>query len=181
LHHVDSIPIDYNEELFVKAETKHKGTEGLFLAYFNSQYVMMTTLKPTIIGHFDLIRIYRQDFELSEEVWTAIKRNIDFGISYGALFEFNSSAIKYGYTTPYPFPPIVRYIKEKGGKFTFGDDSHNPEFVGRYYDNLYKYIKEEKIEEIYYLERDNVTGLISKKKYEGDILQHPFWEKNKAL
>ena len=65
VHHVDGIPIDFNEELYTKAETKHKTTEKLFIAYFTSLYTLLDTLKPTVIGHFDLIRIHRQEIVLN--------------------------------------------------------------------------------------------------------------------
>ena len=90
VHHVDTIPIDFSAELFDKAEEKHKGTENLFIAYYNSQYNLLKQLKPTIIGHFDLIKMYRPDFELTDEITSVIQRNLEFAVGYGALFEINS-------------------------------------------------------------------------------------------
>ena len=42
---------------------------------------------------------------------------------------------------PYPSPEIVQKIKELGGKFTLGDDSHGPNEVALHYDELFQFIK----------------------------------------
>jgi len=69
---------------------------------------------------------------------------------------------------------ILTVIKEQNGKFTISDDSHGPNDVGLYYTNLKNYLQENKINTIFYLEKDNITGRIVQK-WRSDILQNEWW------
>ena len=104
VHHVDGIPIDVSLELFEKAEKLAGGTEEVMCRYFDHQYQLLEQVEPDIIGHFDLIRLYRPEFEITDLMWRKIVRNIDFGISYGALFEINTSAASPYRNLEYPYP-----------------------------------------------------------------------------
>lgn len=66
------IPIDYDEAMCSEAERAAGGTtEALFAAYFDHQYELITALQPQVIGHFDVIRLFRRDFDMtvSPAVW----------------------------------------------------------------------------------------------------------------
>ena len=121
VHHVHRIPIDYSRELYLKARdvassvdrrrTGDHGPDGssddvLFKEYFDSQYDMLRTLKPLVVGHFDLIRLYsdRPDEPLrtSAELWKHVMRNLEFIANYGGILEINSSSLRKGLTEPYP-------------------------------------------------------------------------------
>lgn len=104
VHHVDGIPTDFSRELFEKAENQAGGTEEVMCRYFDLQYKLMEELKPEVIGHFDVIRLYRADFEITDLIWEKIVRNIDLGISYGALFEINTSGASPRKKLKYPYP-----------------------------------------------------------------------------
>jgi len=104
VHHVDGIPTDFSRELFEKAENQAGGTEQVMCRYFDLQYQLMKELKPEVIGHFDVIRLYRADFEFTDLIWEKIVRNIDFGISYGALFEINTGGASPRKNLKYPYP-----------------------------------------------------------------------------
>jgi histidinol-phosphatase (PHP family) len=54
---------------------------------------MLQALKPAIVGHFDVIRIFRPRHPLSPELWAKVDRNIDYAVSIGALFEINSRCV----------------------------------------------------------------------------------------
>ena len=104
VHHVDGIPIDFSKDLYNKAlSTKENSFEELAISYFDHQYKIMTDLEPKVIGHFDLIRMYKPEEVTSSRVIEYIERNIKYAISYGALFEINSRALKKGLPFPYPF------------------------------------------------------------------------------
>ena len=65
----------------------------------------------------------------------AWKDAVDKLIPYGIPFEINMGAISRGYMVePYPLPPILAYIKEKGGKLIMSSDSHAKENVAYQYD-----------------------------------------------
>jgi len=76
----------------------------LFSKYFDQQYELIDRLRPEVIGHFDLCRLYypEKDFRDYPEVWEKVKRNIGLGVEYGALFELNASAFRKGWKTGYP-------------------------------------------------------------------------------
>lgn len=107
VHHVHSIPIDYSKEMYEQALTTCDGsTERLYEAYFDAQYDMLRALKPPIVGHFDLIRLYSNFPDASLKtfptVWSKISRNVAFVVDYQGIFEINSAALRKGLQEPYP-------------------------------------------------------------------------------
>ncbi|KAG9062736.1 histidinolphosphatase [Linnemannia hyalina] len=180
LHHVHGVPLDFSQELYLKAlETVGKGSwETLFREYFDSQYEMLQGLEPEVVGHLDLVRIFfgaikgchghghghghedgREESgqelnqnRLTEELWTLVKRNVDFVIGYGGLFELNSRAWKKGLADAYPQRDILEYILSRNGRVTLSDDSHGPDDVGMFYNpELKQYLDQMKIQQVYYL------------------------------
>ncbi|KAG0002820.1 histidinolphosphatase [Entomortierella chlamydospora] len=182
LHHIHGIPLDFSQELYLKAleDVGHGSWETLFREYFNAQFEMLQGLEPEVVGHLDLVRIFfsaikghhhhhhhngqEQDEDegeqeqgtgqnkLTEELWTLVKRNVDFVIGYGGLFELNSRAWKKGLADAYPQRDILQYILSKGGRVTLSDDSHGPDDVGMFYNpELKRYLELMKIDNVYYL------------------------------
>ncbi|KAF9977000.1 histidinolphosphatase [Actinomortierella ambigua] len=168
MHHVDSVPIDFSLELYQKAlEVVGKGDwTRLFERYFETQYEMLQQLQPEVVGHFDLVRIFFKPavldasgsnaspsaLQLTERLWSLVKRNIDYVVSYGGLFELNSRAWKKGLADAYPQRDILEYILEKGGRITLSDDSHGPKDVGMFYvPELKQYLERMNIKEVFYL------------------------------
>ena len=141
VHHVSGIPIDYSEAEFERAEAKLGGTEAVYCAYYDAQYHLMQHSRPAVIGHFDLIRMYRPLFPLSAVVWGKIERNLKFAIEYGAFFEVNARAFKKKLAEPYPQHEILQKLLSLGGKITLGDDSHHPDEVGLNFDKLYSFLQ----------------------------------------
>ncbi|KAG0371307.1 Polymerase/histidinol phosphatase-like protein [Gamsiella multidivaricata] len=184
LHHVRGVPLDFSQELYLKAlEDVGQGSwEKLFEMYFDSQFEMLQGLEPEVVGHLDLVRIFfsaikghyhhhhhhqedgneqEQEQEdptvssqnrLTDNLWRLVKRNVDFVIAYGGLFELNSRAWKKGLADAYPQRDILEYILSKQGRVTLSDDSHGPDDVGMFYDpELKGYLEQMKIEQVYYL------------------------------
>lgn len=113
LHHVHTIPIDYNKKMYFEAREKSGGTdEKLAEAYYDLQYEMLKALKPPVVGHFDLIRLLSDDPEASSVqwagVWQKILRNLDFIVDYGGLVELNSAGLRKGMSEPYPKAEICK-------------------------------------------------------------------------
>ncbi|KAK6504644.1 histidinolphosphatase [Arthrobotrys musiformis] len=184
VHHVDEIPIDFSEELFNRAieaveavdagadiaEAYHKGTkierfpqtqvteakgeERLFEVYFDTQYEMLTALKPPVIGHFDLIRLkckdYKLDFQSMKNVWDKIVRNVKFISEYGGMVEINSAATRKGWEYPYPGPDILQLMKAEGVRFVLSDDSHGIAQVAFGYEKSLAYLEKQGVEEVWY-------------------------------
>ena len=113
VHHVHTIPIDYDKSMYSEAREKSGGTdENLAEDYFELQYEMLKALKPPIVGHFDLIRLLSDDPEASfvqwTGVWQKILRNLDFIVDYGGLVELNSAGLRKGMSEPYPKAEICK-------------------------------------------------------------------------
>lgn len=104
VHHVDGIPTDFSYELYEKAEETLGGTEKIFCKYFDQQYDLMTEVKPEVIGHFDLIWLYRHKFIATDIILEKIERNIDYAISYGAIFEINTAGASLRKKLGHPYP-----------------------------------------------------------------------------
>ncbi|KAK6528486.1 hypothetical protein TWF281_009727 [Arthrobotrys megalospora] len=186
VHHLDEIPLDFSKELFLKAietveavdsgadveEAYNKGTKverfpeieitgakgekRLFEVYFDTQYLMLTALKPPVIGHFDLVRLkcddYTIDFRTMKKIWEKIVRNVKFIAEYGGMVEINSAAIRKGWEYPYPGPDVLQLMKEEGIRFVLSDDSHGIAQVAFGYQKALDYLEKQGVEELWYYE-----------------------------
>lgn len=116
LHHVKEIPIDYDQTMWDQAMQACGGSPvKIFEAYFDEQFAMLVALKPPVVGHFDLIRLFaKESFDRDVHEWPSVIakviRNIEFIVSYGGLVEINSSAVRKGWPEPYPQNDICKVI-----------------------------------------------------------------------
>lgn len=113
VHHVHTIPIDYDTAFYHKARMIAGGTdEKLFEDYFDAQYAMLQALRPPVIGHFDLIRLKSDNpdrsFRAWPSVWSRVERNLMFAVEYGGVMELNSSSLRKGMAEAYPQVEICR-------------------------------------------------------------------------
>lgn len=119
LHHVNSTPIDFSPELYAEAlRQANNSLKDLYIRYFDEQHVMLQSVQPEVVGHFDLIRIFADqsiaDATLLEpEVWERVVRNIDLVVKYGGLFEINSRSWKKGLLDAYPQRDIIKVKRKK--------------------------------------------------------------------
>ena len=81
-----------------------------FLDYLDDQYTMLQRIKPTVVGHFDLCRLFSPEMRLDEdpEVWTKVKRNVGFVVQYGGLFEVNAASFRKGWDQAYPGAEVLQ-------------------------------------------------------------------------
>lgn len=113
IHHVHTKPIDFDHEMYYEAREIAGGSdEDVFADFFDQQLDMLKALKPSIVGHFDLIRLKSDDPERKwasmPNVWQKIVRNLEFVAGYGGILELNSSAIRKGMSEPYPKAEICQ-------------------------------------------------------------------------
>lgn len=113
VHHVHTISIDFDRNMYLKAREKAGGTdERLFEDYFDLQFEMLQALEPPIVGHFDLIRLLSDDQNVSlkrwDSVWHKALKNLDFIAEYGGVIELNSAALRKGMREPYPQADICK-------------------------------------------------------------------------
>ncbi|RPH39618.1 MAG: histidinol-phosphatase HisJ family protein, partial [Desulfobulbaceae bacterium] len=62
VHFVDDQGFDYSREQYHKTAEAMGGLDNLYCKYFDQQFEMIETLKPAIVGHFDLIRIFDENY-----------------------------------------------------------------------------------------------------------------------
>ncbi|TPX44924.1 histidinol-phosphatase [Synchytrium endobioticum] len=178
VHHVAEVPVDYSDAMYTSIEHMLGSTETVFRVYFNAQYEMLKILKPEVVGHFDLVRLFRPYHPLSKDVWGLIDRNIQCIVSYGGLVEINSRALKKNLPWPYPFKDIVQRMMACNVKFTISDDSHGPNDVAIHYDKLRDYLLEMGIGSIYYLTK--IDGHVITLEIP-NVAYHSFWSKNNLV
>ncbi|KAJ3278162.1 histidinolphosphatase [Borealophlyctis nickersoniae] len=185
VHHVHEIPIDFDQDRYTLAEAEalklnpavQSATDALFLAYFDAQHEMLVSAKPMVVGHFDLIRMYRPTHPLSPALWEKIDRNIDLIVSYGGLVEINSRAWKKGLTDAYPQRDILKRMIAKGIRFTLSDDSHGPDDVGMHYNKLYAYLREMDINTLHAVGHDSDGNPSTTVQVFENALSHSFWRR----
>ncbi|KAJ2374185.1 hypothetical protein GGI05_007333, partial [Coemansia sp. RSA 2603] len=104
LHHIDEMALDFSQEGYADIVQRFGGDRtAMFKRYFEQQYELLQALKPEVVGHFDLVRIFHPYDDgvadplcESDEVRRLAVRNIEYAIGYGAIFEINTRAWKKG-------------------------------------------------------------------------------------
>ncbi|RMZ80212.1 hypothetical protein DV737_g3092, partial [Chaetothyriales sp. CBS 132003] len=117
VHHVHTVPIDYDAAMYADAKQKAGGTdERLFEDYFDAQLDMLEATRPPVVGHFDLIRLKSTSpdgsFKSMPAVWERIIRNLKFVASYGGILEINTAALRKGMREPYPNREICQLLQK---------------------------------------------------------------------
>ncbi|KAK0115710.1 histidinolphosphatase [Cadophora gregata] len=163
VHHVHTVPIDYDVPFYTKARDIAGGTdERLFEDYFDLQYEMLVELKPRVVGHFDLIRLLssKPNASLKEikGVWERVVRNLKVVVEQGGLLEINSSGLRKGLEEPYPIRCICEEFLRLGGQLTLSDDSHGIVQVGTNFERAIAYLESLGVEEVFTLQRKDTSG-----------------------
>ncbi|EMC91196.1 hypothetical protein BAUCODRAFT_127110 [Baudoinia panamericana UAMH 10762] len=158
VHHVRTIPIDYDIAMYHDARSAAGGTDELiFEHYFDSQYAMLQALQPPVVGHFDLIRLKSDSpngsFRAMSGVWDKAIRNLKYIAEYGGILELNSSSLRKGMVEAYPQVEMCQVFLELGGRFTLSDDSHGIDQVGLNYDRMFSCIEKAGIDKLWRLTR----------------------------
>ena len=113
VHHVHSIPIDYDADKYAAAvaASSRKDEESLFEDYYDLHFSMLQTLRPKVVGHFDLIRLMSKEPERDVRrwpgVWDKIIRNLKTAKEQGGWLECNSAGLRKGLAEPYPCRSIA--------------------------------------------------------------------------
>ncbi|KIW55913.1 hypothetical protein PV05_04621 [Exophiala xenobiotica] len=159
VHHVHTIPIDYDREMYEEARHVSGGTDGrLFEDYFDMQLAMLQALQPPVVGHFDLIRLKSDSpngsLQNMSGVWDRILRNLDYIASYGGILEINSASLRKGMDEPYPKAEICQAALEKNIRFCLSDDSHGLDQVALNYGRVLPFLEEIGLTQVTFLRCD---------------------------
>lgn len=195
VHHVHTVPIDYDMGLYHKARELAGGTdERIFEDYFDAQLQMLRALRPPVVGHFDLIRLKSDDPDRNlasygDGVWQRVLRNLRLVAEYGGVLEVNGSALRKGLKEAYPQVAICREFKAMGGRFTLSDDSHGVGQIGLNYRRVRECIEEAGIVDLCYLSTTNDETEVHDRRFPEakwqsvaveDLAQHGFWKQGEA-
>jgi histidinol-phosphatase (PHP family) len=106
-----------------------KGVE----AYYNQTAEMVSTQQPTIIGHFDKIKMWNQNrYFTGEEPWyrQAVTGALEVIKEKGCIVEVNTRGL-YKHTTGEPFPgaAILEEIHRMAIPVTLNADAHRPQEI----------------------------------------------------
>jgi histidinol-phosphatase (PHP family) len=133
VHHVNDINFDFGKDSYTRAAAAAGGINALYSDYFDLQHEMIITLQPTVVGHFDLIRIfdpaYLSRFE-QPEIRKKILRNLISIQELGLILDLNVRALYKGASEPYISHSILKEALRLGIPVTPGDDSHGVDTVG---------------------------------------------------
>jgi len=133
VHHVKEIPFDYSPEKYQEAAHRCGGLDGLYAVYFDQQFEMLQTLKPRVVGHLDLIRIYDPEYSarlVKPNIWEKILRNLEGVKRLGLILDFNLRPLSRGEKEPYLSAPILKQAIDMGIDVVPGDDSHGIDTIG---------------------------------------------------
>ncbi|KAG5356829.1 putative histidinol-phosphatase [Yarrowia sp. C11] len=183
VHHVNGIPIDFSQGQWCDAsdsvsdmiDDQTTPEHALYKKYYEIQWDMLQKLKPEVVAHFDLIRLYstiREGFGATEnyvrenwpDVWEQIVKNIDFIISYGGFIEVSSAPLRKGWDTPYPRPDICKAVIDRGGRLCLSDDSHGVAQVGLNYKKTLEYLEGLGVQDLWFLTKK--SGKVEAQKIE---------------
>jgi histidinol-phosphatase (PHP family) len=149
VHHIDGIPFDYSAEDYARAVEACGGMEGLYCAYFDRQHDLVEQLRPQVVGHFDLIRIfdplYRRHI-MFQEVQKKIRRNLELIRKLDLILDYNVAALKKGAFEPYLCQPILVQARYLGIAVVPGDDSHGVAQVGLHLDEGIRLLQQQGID-----------------------------------
>lgn len=153
-HYVEGHIIDYTFEEYEKAVERFGGPEPLAVRYYQTVAEMADALRPEVIGHLDLPR----KWAISEEACAtpAIRKAAFEALEtireIGAILDVNTGGYRRGFGRPYPAPWIVREAHRMQIPFCFGDDSHAVDQVGAGIEEARRYLLEQGVDRITYLE-----------------------------
>ncbi len=135
VHHVAQIPFDYSREAYGQAAAAAGGMEALYCRYFDLQYELIQTLKPRVVAHFDLIRIFDADYAgrwRQPAIARRIERNLALIAQLDLILDYNVAALRKGASEPYVSGPILDRAMQLGIAVVPGDDAHGADMTGAF-------------------------------------------------
>ncbi|MDA0351692.1 MAG: histidinol-phosphatase [Chloroflexi bacterium] len=131
VHHVEELPIDVSPALFDEAAARCGGLEGLLVRYYQRVTEMVIALRPEVVAHFDLPRLFAEGDPAHAAAGprTAASEALRVIADQGALLEVNTAGFRKGLRGAYPAPWVVEEARDLGIALTFSDDSHHVDHV----------------------------------------------------
>ena len=145
VHFVDDMGFDYSKEQYNETAKQVGSVDKMYCRYFDIQHEMLERLKPAVVGHFDLIRIFDPEYKKrlqQPEIILRIERNLEMIKKYDLILDFNLRSLRKGADEPYVSASILEKVKEMGIKIVPGDDSHGIDNVGNFMNRGFAILQE---------------------------------------
>lgn len=133
VHFVNDIGFDYSRSEYDRAVDKAGGKDQLYCQYFDLQYEMIELLLPAVVGHFDLIRLFDNEYKkrlAKPEIMARIERNLQLIRDLDLIMDFNLRSLLKGGDEPYISRMILEMARDMNISVVPGDDSHGLESIG---------------------------------------------------
>lgn len=163
VHDVDGMWIDFSPEQTARAAESCGGVAALRIRYFDALTELVTTLRPEVVGHLDLIRKFDGPSPaFSPAELAAAERTLQAAAEVGAVLDVNAAPPRRGLGPVYPLLPLLRRARAMGVGVTLGDDSHGVDSVGAGLDACLRAIADAGYAEVsYFARRDGETVRLS--------------------
>lgn len=156
VHYLHEVSIDGPPEGYEQAMEAAGGHEALCVHYYERVAAMADGLHPEVIAHLDVINKNGHRFGPTDTpaIRAAAEQAVDVAVRYGAIFDLNTAGYRKGLPTPYPAPWLLELVRDRGGVFCFGDDSHSVADVGAGVDAAARYLLDHGIDSVTVLTRE---------------------------
>ena len=150
VHFVEDIGFDYSKKEYIRAIEKTGGTDALYNCYFDLQFEMISLLKPDVVGHFDLIRLFDDNYVTRIRrpgIQKRIERNLQLIKDLGLILDLNLRSLAKGAGEPYPAAAILDRACELKIPVIPGDDSHGVHSVGNFMETAIRILAEKEMDQ----------------------------------
>ncbi|MFW2368202.1 MAG: histidinol-phosphatase [Desulforhopalus sp.] len=133
VHFINDIGFDYSRQEYDRAVEKAGGKDQLYCQYFDLQYEMIELLKPAVVGHFDLIRLFDKEYKRrlqKPDIMSRIQRNLQLIKDLDLIMDYNLRSLLKGADEPYISRVILEMARELEIAVVPGDDSHGLSSIG---------------------------------------------------
>lgn len=127
VHFVNDLGFDYSKEQYDATAASVGGYDEMYCRYFDLQFEMIGLLKPAVVGHFDLIRLFDPDYRnrlRQPEIEQRVIRNLKLVKQHDLILDFNIRSLLKGAEEPYITSHILAMARDLGIAVVPGDDSH---------------------------------------------------------
>ena len=145
-------PIDHSPEQQI--DCMNQAFDGDIFAmaqfYYDILCEHVENLKPTYVGHFDVLTKFSLMPEDDERYREIAKKALRRILKTCPYVEVNTGAISRGWRkTPYPADYLLKTLLEEGGKPVLGSDSHDKNNLIFYFDETAELLKQIGFKQIY--------------------------------
>jgi len=137
VHFIDKWGFD-NPEFIGKYD--EMDIDELWKKYFDSISKMAQTKQFDIVGHFDLIKVFK--YFPKVDITTLASNALDAIADSNMVIELNGAGLRKPVKEAYPSFTLLKEIQRRGIPISFGSDAHETSQVGQFSEQLITFAKE---------------------------------------